>query len=123
MAEDGKMLYIVDDSPLIIERIEALLEDSASIRDIRSACSYPEAIKLLGEKEPDIVLLDIHLNERNGIDLLRYLRDAHPSTTVIMLSNQATAHYRSLCKALGAAHFIDKSTEFDDLPDLLASLP
>jgi DNA-binding NarL/FixJ family response regulator len=123
MALDGKTLYIVDDSPLIVERVETLLEESASIREIKSATSYSAALDLLTRQVPDIALLDIHLSNRSGIDLLRHIRKEYPAVIVIMLSNQSSIHYRSICQALGASYFIDKSTEFDHLTDILASLP
>jgi DNA-binding NarL/FixJ family response regulator len=123
MPPEGKTLFIVDDSPLIVARVETLLEDLSFIRETLSTTSYSDAIELLSNRQPDIVLLDIHLSNKSGIDLLRHIRKEYPAVTVIMISNQSSIHYRSICQALGAAYFIDKSTEFDDLPDILASLP
>ena len=123
MSANGKTLYIIDDSPFLVARIEALLEEIDVIAYVRSAMTYSDAVELVSEKEPDIVLLDIHLSDKSGIDLLKHLRQHHTSVTVIMLSNQSTAHYRDLCRTLGASHFIDKSTEFDELPQILEALP
>jgi DNA-binding NarL/FixJ family response regulator len=78
---------------------------------------------MLTESRPDIVLLDIHLPVKSGIELLQYIRINHPATIVIMLTNESGDYYRKICKKLGAAYFIDKSREFELIPDILASIP
>lgn len=118
---EGKTIYIVDDSPIIIARVKELLEGIRAIGKISAAGTYESARGLLLTETPHIILLDIHLAGKSGIDLLIHVKEQYPEVTVIMLTNQATGHYRSLCASLGAAHFIDKSTEFDRLPEILAS--
>jgi DNA-binding NarL/FixJ family response regulator len=120
MTADGKMILLFYDSPIIIARLQSYFEDLPNIGELKSAGSYAGALRRLSQRQPDILLLDIHLPDKSGIELLRYVRDAYPAVTVIMLSNQSSTHYRTLCQVLGAAHFIDKSTEFEELPAILA---
>jgi len=118
-----KKLLIVDDSILIISRLTNLLEGLPGLAAIDSAGSFANALTCLSAPlPPDIVLLDINLPDRNGIDLLRHIRRYHPQMIVIMLSNQGGAIYRDLCRQLGAAHYVDKSTEFELIPTILSSL-
>lgn len=117
---EGKQLAIVDDSPVVVSRLKSLLEDIPGIHSIRTAGSYAEAVAMLETAQPEIILLDIHLADRNGIDLLRHIRKEYPAIIVIMISNQASPFYRNLCLRLGASHFIDKSTEFELVPGVLA---
>lgn len=118
-----KQLLIVDDSDLILYRLKNLLEGLPGLAEIDTASSYTEALERLSVPvAPDIVLLDINLPAHNGIDLLRHVRRHHPEMIVIMLSNQAGKFYRDLCRHLGAAFFIDKSTEFELIPTILSSL-
>ena len=91
------------------------------IGEITSAGSYEEALVLLVPAHPDIAILDINLPGASGIELLRYIKTRYPSTHVIMLSNQSGEFYRAKCKSLGASYFIDKSTEFDQVPQAIAS--
>lgn len=115
----NKQLLLVDDSLLILSRVKALLEDLPGIGSILEAHTYREAVALLDLHQPDLLLLDIHLPDRNGIELLRHVRAHHPSLVVIMLTNESSPSYRALCLGLGVASFIDKSTEFDQIPSIL----
>jgi DNA-binding NarL/FixJ family response regulator len=116
----NKQILIVDDAPLIRTRLRSMLEGLPGMAPILLAGTYAGAIELLGRDHPDIVLLDINLPDRNGLDLLRYISQHHPGATVIMCSNQSSPFYRNLCRRLGAAWFIDKSTEFENIPAIIA---
>ncbi len=113
---------IVDDSPIIVAWLRQMLAELEAIGKVLEAGSYKEALPLLHSSLPDIVLLDINLPEINGIELLRYIKSESPSAIVIMLTNQADEFYRIRCKKLGADYFLDKSSEFEQVPALVASL-
>ena len=118
-----KHLLIVDDAPLIITRLTTLLEGLPGLAPIDSASSITEALDKLSKPPlPDLILLDINLPDRSGIDLLRHVHKHHPSIVVIMQSNQSGAFYRNLCLQMGASYYIDKSTEFQFIPTILANL-
>jgi len=119
----AKQLLIVDDSPVIIRRLKSLLKDLSGLPPIMEADSYATAIpQLSAAPPPDILLLDINLPDRSGIELLRYVRRHHPAIAVIMISNQGSTFYRNLCLELGAARYIDKSTEFELVPMIVTLL-
>src|ERR1700735_5219108 len=91
-----RSLFIVDDSPLIIERLLSMLEGLLSPERIAYAGSYVEALSLIDLNPPDILLLDVHLPDRSGVELLRVVRKRYPAVTVIMISNQSDESYRSV---------------------------
>lgn len=117
-----RSLFIVDDSTLIIERLLGMLEGLLPPEQIGSAGSYSEALSVIAHDPPDILLLDVHLPDKSGVELLRVVRKRYPDTIVIMISNQSDESYRSACTALGALRFLDKSTEFEVIPALVESL-
>ena len=117
-----RSLFIVDDSSLIIERLLGMLEGVLPSEQIGYAGSYGEALSFIARRPPDILLLDVHLPDRSGVELLRVVRKSYPETVVIMISNQSDESYRSVCATLGALRFLDKSTEFDEIPALVESL-
>ncbi|HTR28781.1 MAG TPA: response regulator transcription factor [Puia sp.] len=117
-----RSLFIVDDSSLIIERLLAMLEGLVPPDRIGFAGSYGEALSLITHHPPDILLLDVHLPDKSGVELLRVVRRRYPDTIVIMISNQSDESYRTACSALGALRFLDKSTEFEEIPALIESL-
>lgn len=106
---------------MIISRLKGLLEGLPGLHSIREARTFAETISLLTTAPPDIMLLDVNLPDRNGIELLRHVRKHHPAIVVIMISNQGGVFYRDLCLRLGAVHYVDKSTEFELIPTLLFS--
>lgn len=117
-----KTLLIVDDSRLIIERLIDSLKDKYDSKNILTANGFKEAVDILGNNKTDIVLLDIQLSGINGIDLLKFIVKEYPDIKVVMCSNLANEYYRKLCKKIGAAYFVDKSKDFELIPDILYSL-
>jgi len=83
------------------------------------AGSYAEGIKLLDERQPDIVLLDINLPGKSGIDMLRLIRQRRPEINVIMITTRLPNIIKKVCAALGAKHFFDKSNEFEQVPEII----
>lgn len=122
MQQSMKMVLIVDDSYLIIERLTDMLEELENIGSITHAYTVAEALDAIKKSKPDVILLDINLPDSNGIDMLRIVKQDYPGIIVVMLTNQANDYYRQLCLKLGADHFIDKSKEFDLIPDIIATL-
>lgn len=122
MSIRGKTVLVVDDYALIVDRLVAILKELEEVEVILSATSYADAIPILEKQRPDIVLLDIHLPGRSGIDLLRLIKKEYPCVKVIMATNEQNPTYRALCRQIGAEHFIDKSNDFEMIPNLIASL-
>ena len=118
----GRSILIVDDSPIIAERLRNMLEGSENIGAISHAASYSSALRKLVGAWPDIVLLDINLPDGSGIDLLQHIKTSQPSTVAFMVSNQSGDYYRRVCRKMGADHFIDKSKEFEQIPAIIASI-
>lgn len=98
-----------------------MLQNLDFIAEIRSAGSFESAEALLTELTPDLVLLDINLGNRSGIELLQVIHERYPTVTVIMLSNQSGPRHRAVCREFGAAYFIDKSTEFGQIRSVVSS--
>jgi DNA-binding NarL/FixJ family response regulator len=121
MKKDKRTVLIVDDSILIIERMIPLLEEIENISFVVHAASYKEGLEVLSRLTPDMILLDINLPDRSGIELLRVIQERHLEIAVLMISNNADQYYRNICKKLGAQYFLDKSTDIDLLPSVLSN--
>ena len=122
MNTNGQSILIVDDAALIIERLLAMLNGLKSVKSITTASNYREAVAALAETQIDIAILDIHLSGKNGIDLLKFIVKHYPDIKVIMVSNAGNQKYKELCEKEGARNFIDKSKEFELIPEILASM-
>src|SRR5262249_1455499 len=116
------VVLIVDDSLLIIERLIELLNDMENVQIVIYADNYKEGLNLLKGIKPDIVLLDINLPDKSGIELLKDIHFLQQQPKVIMITNQATDYYKKVCAALGADYFFDKSNDFEQIPETIASM-
>jgi DNA-binding NarL/FixJ family response regulator len=121
MKNDKKTVLIVDDSILVMERMIPIMEEIENISFVVHAATYQEGLEVLSRLTPDVVLLDINLPDKSGIELLRLIRERQLEIAVLMISNNADIYYRNICKKLGATHFLDKSTDIDLLPAVLSA--
>lgn len=110
-------VLLVEDSPIVLDRICDILNEVSCITEVKCAASFEEAVLLLEGNTVNVALLDINLPGKNGIQLLRFIKDNYPYVRTIMLTNQSDTYYRNLCKRLGSDSFIDKSNEFDTITD------
>jgi len=121
MHKAKKKILIIDDSALIVERLINALKDLRNIGSIKLAGTCAEANILLEQSKPQIIFLDIHLPDKNGIELLNKIKTNHPEIIVIMFTNQGGDFYKTLCMQLGANYFIDKSKDFELIPEIISS--
>jgi len=121
MEKDKKIILVVDDSILILERMIPMLEEIANIQFVVHAGSYDEAIELLKGVTPDMALLDVHLPDKSGIELLRTIKEKYQQMVVYMITNNANDYYRDICKKLGADQFFDKSKDFSRIPEVISA--
>jgi DNA-binding NarL/FixJ family response regulator len=111
------VILVVEDSLIIREKIFSILEEIKSEKRVVYATNYTDSMRMIKELNANIVLLDIRLPGKNGIFLLRQIKEHYPDVKVIMLSNHAGDNYRKTCEQLGAEFFLDKSIEFEKIPD------
>lgn len=117
MAERAYTVLLVDDSRIILDRISEILSDVPCVTNIERAMSFDEAVNNLAKHDIHVAFLDINMPGKNGIELLTYIKQNHPSVKTVMLTNQSDSYYRNLCKRLGSDSFLDKSGEFDAITD------
>lgn len=115
-------VFITDDSLIVREHLVTLLDELAGVEIVGQAGSVAEAISGIRNLQPDVVILDIRLPDGSGIDVLQNVKQDQPAPVVIILTNYPYPGYRKRCLSAGADFFLDKSTEFDQLPRLFEQL-
>lgn len=115
-------LLIVDDSELIVDRLVASLEAIKGVEVLDRAGTVEEASEAVRTLRPDVVILDMQMPGGTGLDVLATMKRDQVSCVVIVLTNFAYPQYRKKCLASGANFFLDKSTEFDKVGDVLRSM-
>lgn len=113
-------VFLVEDSPLVLRRLEALVASVPGATVAGHADTAQAAVAGILAGLPDVVLLDIRLAGGTGYEVLREVRSRAPQVDCYMLSSHATAPYRRLAAECGAADFFDKSTEFERVRETLA---
>jgi DNA-binding NtrC family response regulator len=111
-ASAGSVL-IVDDEAAIRESLETLLELEGY--DVVSAASGEDGLAKLGGRPFDLVLLDLALPDRNGMDLLSEIRNNDPQLSIIMITAYGTVENAVRAMQAGAANFIQKPWDNEKL--------
>ena len=109
--------YLVEDSPVIRDNLVGFLEDIAHAEVVAHASSQDEAVAWLKSHHDqwDIAIIDLFLEQGNGLDVVGACRGRSLDQKVVVLTNYATPAMRARAKALGADAFFDKSAEIDEL--------
>ncbi len=111
-------VFIADDSLVVREHLVTMLDELPRIAIVGQAETVTEAINGILELQPDVVILDIRMPGGSGIDVLCNIKQDGVGPIVIILTNYPFSGYRQKCLQAGADFFLDKSTEFDQIPKL-----
>lgn len=121
MVANGSIkVFLADDSQQIRERVNALL--GAAHMDVVGQGATPDGcIAGILASHPDVVVLDVQLEGGSGLQVLKAVRTVDPEVAFVVFSNNSAPAYRKRYLHEGAARFLDKSTEFEQLAHAVAS--
>jgi DNA-binding NarL/FixJ family response regulator len=106
---------ICDDHVIVRQGLKQILADTAEVEVGGEASSGAEAIRMAREQVFDVLLLDIAMPGRDGLDVLKQFRDELPRLPVLMLSTYPDKQYAVRCLKLGASGYLNKSADTDQL--------
>lgn len=115
-------VFIVDDSPVVRDRLAAMIAELPNVEVVGQADIAFEAIYSIRRLRPAVVVLDISMPGGSGMYVLETVKKDRPVPVVIMLTNFAHEQYRQKCLQLGADYFFDKSTEFERVTEVLRQI-
>lgn len=115
-------VYIVDDSTSIRVRLAEMLGRMGDVAVVGQAATAPEAVNGILNTHPDSVLLDLNLEGTSGMQVLRAVHKEAPDIVFVVLTNHSEPQYRRACTLAGAAYFLDKSTEFERVREVIAEI-
>ena len=111
-------ILIVDDQPRARQSLRALLSTWPPATEIREAADGHEAIQLVQEMQPDIVLMDVRMPEMNGLEATRHIKARWSQVRIIVLTLHG--QYEAEALAAGADAFIGKGEPPDRLLSALS---
>ena len=123
MNPKGLKILLIDDTLIVLQRLQFLLSELKQVSRTEAVMSAEEALVLLNNYEPDIMVLDINMPGMNGIEMLKKLpfKDIM-KPVIIMLTNNNFSGYHDECMRLGADYFLDKSRDFQLIPSIVEKI-
>lgn len=116
---DTIRLLIGDDHRIVREGLKQVLAEAPDVHVLAEAATGPDVLAqvaaLGGSHGLDLVLLDIALPGCDGLDVLQQLKQQHPALPVLMLSTYPERQYAVHCIKQGAAGYLNKSADPDDM--------
>ncbi len=102
-------VVVVEDSELIRTQLLRVLSQQPGLHVVGSAADEEWAVRLILDRDPEVVLLDLALSPGSGVKVLQRIRQAGCQSRVVILTNNDEEPLRQTCMGLGVAGFFDKS--------------
>jgi CheY-like chemotaxis protein len=116
-------ILIVDDESEVRETLRKILERAGY--EITEAAGGEEALRMLGEREPDVCILDILMPDKDGLEVIREVRKRLPDLKIIAISGgglQRSSLYLSVAEKTGMAKALPKPFSSEELLRVLREL-
>lgn len=114
----GRLTIVLgDDHHLVVEALRSALNKKHSI--VAVAYAADEIIAAAGAHQPDLLLLDLSLPERNGLEIIPDVRRAAPLTRIIIVTMHLDRVLAESCLAAGAMAFVPKDANLEELDEAI----
>ncbi|HYN54909.1 MAG TPA: response regulator transcription factor [Methylotenera sp.] len=110
-----KKILLVDDHSIVRQGLKNLIELESDLEVTGEAASGVEALKLVRNNTYDVVVLDISMPDKNGVDTLHDLRHITPDLPVLMLSGYAEQQYALNLIRSGCKGYLSKDADSDEI--------
>ncbi len=108
-------ILIVDDHPIVQQGLSQLIGNEDDLMVCGLAQDAPEAMMIIRELKPDLVIVDISLGQTNGIELIKTIKVRHPGLLVLALSMHDESLYAERCLRAGARGYIMKIEAIENI--------
>jgi two-component system invasion response regulator UvrY len=108
-------VLICDDHLIVRQGIKQVLAEAEDVSVVGEAANGPDAIQQARAGGVDVVLLDIAMPQRDGLDILKALKSEFPKLPVLMLSTYPDRQYAVRSLKLGAAGYLNKSADSEQM--------
>ncbi len=115
-------VFIVDDHYMVIEGIRSLLQHEKSVELIGHAMTSESCIAFLKLQQPDVILMDINLPDKNGIELCREVKEKYPNIFILGLSTFNQQSFIQKMMNNGASGYVLKNASGKELLEAIHSV-
>jgi DNA-binding NarL/FixJ family response regulator len=110
MPEKGKTnVLIVDDHPLFVKGLAALVNGTAGFAVAGEAFNHEEAVKIARKQKPNLAIIDINLGNESGLELIPKLKTIYPEIVILVISMYEERYYSERILRLGALGYVMKN--------------
>ena len=115
-------LFIVDDHYMVIEGIRSLLQHEAGLEWTGHASNAASCLAYLRQQQPDVILMDISLPDKNGIDLCKEVKEKYPSVFILGLSTFSQESFISKMMDNDASGYVLKNATKEELLEAIETV-
>ncbi len=108
-------VLLVDDHPLVLEGIKAIIETFSHIEVVGACADAREALDIAARTEPDVVMMDNKMPGLNGLDAIEVFKEQHPGSRLLMLSMHDSREYISTSVMYGASGYVLKDVTTNEI--------
>ena len=113
-------VLLVEDSRVLAESLRESLDSLEQVEVVGSVADESSAVTAARENHVDVIILDLQLKEGTGFGVLQRLGKSRPK--VIVFTNYMLPEYQRLASSLGVEYFLNKSLDYERLPQLLLDI-
>jgi len=115
-------VFIVDDHYMVIEGIRSLLQNEKGIEWMGHAMNAASCLAFLQKQQPDVILMDINLPDKSGIDLCKEVKEKYPSVFIIGLSTFNQQSFIQKMMENGASGYVLKNATQEELTEAIGTV-
>ncbi|HYH08768.1 MAG TPA: response regulator transcription factor [Thermoanaerobaculia bacterium] len=122
MASHGMKIIVADDHAIVRKGFHQIVSTRAGWQVAAEAANGDELLTHLRRDSYDLLVLDVSLGERSGIELLEHVRSEFPSLPVLMLSMLPEEQYAVRCLRAGASGYVQKDSQPEEILNAIARI-
>jgi two-component system OmpR family response regulator len=113
-------VLLVEDSVVLAQRLREALDTLENVEVVDSVSDESAAVAAVRANQVDVIILDLQLKEGTGFGVVQRLGKDRP--TIIVFTNYMLPEYQRLADSLGVEYFLNKSRDYERLPQLIEEL-
>ena len=113
-------VLLVEDSRVLAERLRESLDTLENVEVVGLVADEAAAVAAVRDQRPDVIILDLQLKEGTGFGVMQRLGEMRP--VIIVFTNYMLPEYQRIASSLGVQHFLNKSMDYERLPQLLQEI-
>lgn len=121
-AEEKVKVCLIDDHDLLRRGMRTMLESEEGVEVVGEASDGEKALPLVDETEPHVVIIDVVMPKKDGIEATREIKDAYPNVAVVVLSGHDEQQFVFDALKAGASGYLLKSAQLEEVVSTVKSV-